>query len=144
MTKKIEDKLLLLRAKKFADSIEGIDSIFISLLGNDMLLWHRDKLTIANAIDNGNGRICFEQPARMDELIRAVISTLGIEGGFSCWLVYEGRCGMLSCLNNAHSFLTSIFRTNNTYDISLIFESPEKVISISDNEYNVDIYYEIK
>lgn len=36
MITKIEEKLLLLRAKKFADKLEGLESFSISLLGKDV------------------------------------------------------------------------------------------------------------
>jgi len=144
MTNKIEEKILMLRAKKFADNLEGLESFSISLLGDDVFSWHRDKLKKANAIDDRNGNVFFEQPVRVDELISAVISLLNIDAQFSCWLLYEGRCGIFARGKDFHVFLVSIFKLNNTYDLSLVFESPDRVISISDNEYDVDIIYEIK
>lgn len=144
MITKIEDKLLLLRARKFADNLEGLESFSISLLEKDAFLWHRDELKMANAIDNKNERVCFKQPVAEDKLIEAVISLLNIGEHFICWLVYEGRCGIFIRGNDFHLFLVSIFRLNNTYDVSLIFESPDRVITISDSEYDVDIYHKLK
>ncbi|WP_318390466.1 hypothetical protein [Enterobacter sp.] len=144
MINKIEEKLLLLRAKKFADNLEGLESFSISLLGNDIFAWHRDKLKKSYAIDDRNERICFEQPVGTDQLIGAVISLLSIDKQFSCWIFYEGRCAIFVRGDDFHVFLVSMFKLNKTYDLSLIFESPDRVISISDNEYDVDIYYEIK
>lgn len=144
MLNKIEEKLLLLKAKKFADNLEGLESFSISLLENDNFSWHRDKLKKANAIDDRNDNVFFEQPAGADELISAVTSLLNIDTQFSCWLLYEGRCGIFVRVSDFHIFLVSIFKLNKTYDLSLIFESPDRVITISDNAYNVDIYYEIK
>lgn len=57
MINKIEEKLLLLRAKKFADNLEGVESFSISLLENDIFSWHRDKLKKANAIDDRNDNV---------------------------------------------------------------------------------------
>ncbi|PKA30688.1 hypothetical protein CWR41_12580 [Cedecea lapagei] len=142
MKNKIEDKLLLLRAKKFADNLEGLDFFSIYPLDNDIFLWHREKLKTAYAIDNTNDKISLEQPVKTNEIIRIMASLLKIENKTSCWLVYEGRSVISACVNDFHSFLTSVFRLNKTYDISLLFQSPDRVISISDNEYDVDIYYE--
>lgn len=144
MNNKIEEKLLLLRAKKFADNLEGLESFSISLLENDVFSWNRDKLKIASAIDDRNERVRFEQPVEESELISTIISLLGINKNFSCWLVHEGRCGIFVRGNDFRSFLSSIFRINKTYDMSLIFESPDRVISINDNEYDVDIFYKLK
>lgn len=142
MKNKIEDKLLLLRAKKFADNLEGLDFFSIYQLDNDIFSWHREKLKIAYAIDNTNDKISLEQPVKMNEIIRIMASLLKIENKTSCWLVYEGRSVISVCVNDFHSFVTSVFRLNKTYDISLLFQSPDRVISISDNEYDIDIYYE--
>ncbi|TBR63340.1 MULTISPECIES: hypothetical protein [unclassified Escherichia] len=144
MINKIEEKLILLRAKKFTDNLEGLESFSISLLGNDIFLWHRDELKMANAIDNKNERVLFKQPVAEDKLINAVISLLNIDKIFLCWLVYEDRCGIFIRGNDFKLFLASVFRLNNSYDASLIFESPDRVISISDNEYDVDIFYKLK
>lgn len=144
MITKIEEKLLLLRAKKFADKLEGLESFSISLLGKDVFLWHRDELKAANSIDNKDERVCFKQPVAEDKIISAVISLLKIDKQFFCWLVYEGRCGIFVRGSDFHLFLASIFRLNHTYDVSLIFKSPDRVIAISDNEYDVDIYHKLK
>lgn len=144
MINKIEAKLLMLRARKFADKLEGLELFSISLLDNDDFFWHRDKLKIANTIDDKNHRVCLEQPVEIDKLIITITSLLGVDKQFSCLLIYEGRCGVFVRGNDFHSFLVSAFRLNRTFDLSLIFEFPDRVISISDNEYNVDIYYEIK
>ncbi|EAM6796398.1 hypothetical protein E0G74_22480, partial [Salmonella enterica] len=85
MITKIEEKLLLLRAKKFADKLEGLESFSISLLGKDVFLWHRDELKAANSIDNKDERVCFKQPVAEDKIISAVISLLKIEKQFFCW-----------------------------------------------------------
>lgn len=144
MITKIEAKLLLLKARKFADNLKGTDSVSIALLDKDAFLWHRDELKMANAIDNKNERVCFKQPVAEDKLIDTVISLLNIGEHFLCWLVYEGRCGIFVRGNDFHLFLSSIFRLNNTHDVSLIFESPDRIISISDNEHDVDIYHKLK
>ena len=59
----------------------------------------------------------------------------------SCRLVFEGKSVISACVNDFYSFITSVFILNKTYDISLLFQSPDRVISISDNEYDVDFYY---
>ncbi|EBP7422060.1 hypothetical protein AIS34_13490, partial [Salmonella enterica] len=94
MITKIEEKLLLLRTKKFADNLEGIESFSISLLEKDVFLWHRDELKAANSIDNKDERLCFKQPVEEDKIISAVISLLKIDKQFFCWLVYEDMCGI--------------------------------------------------
>lgn len=140
MKNKIEDKLLLFRAKKFAVNLEGLNSFSIYPLDNDIFLWHREKLKTAYAIDNRNHKISLEQPVKMNEIIRTMTSLLKIEKT-SCCLVFEGKSVISACVNDFYSFITSVFRLNKTYDISLLFQSPDRVISISDNEYDVDFYY---
>ncbi|EAA7007515.1 hypothetical protein AVW22_24295, partial [Salmonella enterica] len=102
------------------------------------------ELKAANSIDNKDERLCFKQPVEEDKIISAVISLLKIDKQFFCWLVYEDMCGIFVRGSDFHLFLVSIFRLNHTYDVSLIFESPDKVIAINDNEYVVDIYHKLK
>ncbi len=79
MKNKIEDKLLLFRAKKFAVNLKGLNSFSIYPLDNDIFLWHREKLKTAYAIDNRNDKISLEQPVKMNEIIRTMTSLLKIE-----------------------------------------------------------------
>ena len=140
MKNKIEDKLLLFRVNKFAVNLEGLNFFSIYPIENDIFLWHREKLKTAYAIDNRNDKFSLEQPVKMNEIIRIMTSLLKIEKT-SCCLVFEGKSVISTYVNDFHSFLTSVFRLNKTYDISLLFQSPDRVISISDNVYDVDIYY---
>ncbi|WP_387493223.1 hypothetical protein [Photorhabdus sp. RM96S] len=42
MNKKLEEKLLLLRAKKYIDSIRGIENTSIYFANNDEFQWHKN------------------------------------------------------------------------------------------------------
>lgn len=43
-------------------------------------------------------------------------------------------------VDNFPFFIESIFREQRSYDLTLFFDIPPKVIVVNDNEYHLDIY----
>lgn len=144
MTSRLEEKLLLNRAREFSNNINGIDSFSISLLNEDDFFWHREELKRANAINDEVKKIHFEQPVKERNLVETIIDLLHITNEFTCYFFYEGVVSVCVRGNDFYSFLVSMFKLNDTYDLSLIFKSPDRVFIISDDEYSLDIYYKMK
>lgn len=144
MTSRLEEKLLLNKARKFSNNINGINSFSISLLNKDDFPWHREELKRARAINSEVEKIHFEQPVKERNLVETIVDLLDITNKFTCYFFYEGVVSVCVHGNDFSSFLISMFKLNDTYDLSLIFKSPDRVFIINDDEYSLDIYYRMK
>ncbi|WP_312215348.1 hypothetical protein [Pantoea vagans] len=144
MITKLEEKILLRRASSFAENLKGIESFTVSLLEENDFSWHKKELKIARAIDIKHNGLYFRQPAEENEVITSVLRLMKVDKCFSCCLIFEGLCGVFVSVNDLQSFLQSIFRLSGTYDLSLVFESPDGILNISDDEYEVEVYHKLK
>lgn len=144
MTSRLEEKLLLNKAREFSNKINGIDSFSISMLHKDDFFWHQGELKKTSAINSEVKKIHFEQPIEEINLVETIIDLLNINNNFICYFFYEGVVTICFHGNDFSSFLVSMFKINDTYDLSLIFKSPDRVFVINDDEYSLDIYYKMK
>jgi len=144
MTSRLEEKLLLNRAKEFSNNINGIDFFSISLLNEDDFFWHREELKRAHAINDEVERIYFEQPVKERYLVETIADLLHITNGFTCYFFYEGIVSVCVSGNDFYSFLVSMFKLNDTYDLSLMFKCPDRVFIIDDDEYSLGIFHKMK
>jgi hypothetical protein len=141
MTNNLEEKLLLMRAKRYANDLDGVDVFSISLLKDKDFLWHRQELREANNLCRKIERVIYTKPGDVDGFIKNIMTLLNISNQFSCYLFYEGRVCISICGNDFYRFSMKIIKLNRTYDLSLVFISPDRILSVSDNEYDLDIYY---
>lgn len=141
MTSRIEEKLILHRAKGFAKSIGGIDSYSISLLDDKDFTWHREELKRVNSIKDEIEGFHFEQPVNVKELVEKTIDILHVDNGDACCFIYEGVVSVCVHVNDFRLFLASLFKINDTYGIFLLFKDPDSVFIISDDEHSLRIYY---
>lgn len=144
MITKLEEKMLLRRASNFAENLKGVESFTVSLLEENNFSWHKKELKIARAIDLIHNGLYFEQPAKENEVIASVLRLMKLDKCFSCCLIFAGLCGVFVRVNDFQSFLQSIFKLSGTYDLSLVFESPDGILNISDDECEVEIYHKLK
>ncbi|MDQ1211404.1 hypothetical protein [Pantoea anthophila] len=144
MINKLEEKILLRRASSFAENLKGIESFTVSLLEENDFSWHKKELEIARAIDIKNKGLYFQQPVEESKVIASVLRVMKLDRCFSCCLIFEGLCGVFVRVNDLQSFLQSIFKLSGTYDLSLVFESPDGILNISDDEYEVEVYHKLK
>lgn len=144
MSIKLEEKLLLNRAKKYAAKLKGIGSFSISLLRENDFIWHRKKLIKIHKIDNEIKRKTYSHPIDILDLYRSAIAPLNILNQVHCYLFYEGSvCIFIQC-TDFYSLLDSIFKLEHTYDLSLSFTSPDRILAINDSEYELEVYYVIR
>lgn len=137
----LEEKLLVNRAKKYANELDGVGFYSISLLGKDDFSWHRYKLMEINNIDNKVKHETYSNLINENYLCNKIKMLLKEKDPVNCYFFYEGRvCISIYCIDLKH-LLRSIFRLNNSYDLSLSFILPDRVLAINDSEYKVDLYY---
>ncbi|EGM8095600.1 TPA: hypothetical protein JLP25_004698 [Escherichia coli] len=136
---KIEEKLLILKANKFIQHLDGIDFFNLYLL-NRISPQVRKEIQQAYAIGSTNNRTYLPHPVDINLLMRYLITLSGTDKIFSCWLIYEGKVKIVINGNNFTSFVQSIFREQGTYDLTLFFDITRRVIVVCDNEYDIDIY----
>ena len=140
MNNTLKEKLLLVRAKKYANAINGINRYSISLLRNDDFSWHRQELRKSYSLDH-KGEIIYNHPIKINDLIESIMTLLNIKSIFFCYLLFEGEVCISVNGNDFYNFLMSIFKLEGSYNASLIFTNPDRVLNINDNEYDVDIHY---
>ncbi len=58
-----------------------------------------------------------------------------------CNMFYSGNVSISFYVESFSDFILSLFSINRTYDFSLVFMSPDRVIALSDNEYDIHLYY---
>lgn len=133
--------MLFFRAKKYASGLAGVESFSITNLNQGDFLWHRNELAKINSIDNEKFINYFSHPINTETLVNKVASILHIKKQFSCFFVFEGRCVIFVKGNDFILFLISIFKLNTTHDLALMFELPDRIICISDDENGLYIYY---
>ncbi|ARJ42537.1 hypothetical protein B1H58_11200 [Pantoea alhagi] len=137
----LQNKLNLTKAKSYATKLNGVTSFKISLLHEDDFVWHRKMLKEINKIDNFIERKSFNIPLNINSLISLFASTLNVQKNINCNIFYVGEVCISLCVEDLSAFILSLFSINGTYDFSLAFTSPDRVIVLSDNEYEVEFYY---
>ncbi|MDR1849999.1 MAG: hypothetical protein LBQ75_08160, partial [Zoogloeaceae bacterium] len=140
----LEEKLLLLRARKYANSLaslDGVDAVSVSLLKEDDFLWHRQEMRKTYAIDREIEGIVYPLPVNADDLIQQITGLLDLSDQFSCYFFYEGACIITINGNSFRKFLMSFFEMQQTYDLGLIFINPDRILTVDDGEYDLFIYH---
>ena len=140
MKTNLKDKLNLIKAKNYASKIDGVSSFNISFLHENEFVWHREKLMEINKIDNIIKKKVFNLPIKRNVLVREVESTLNVKKDTICNLFYYENICISFCVENFSNFILSLFKINRTYDFSLTLTSPDRVIVLSDNEYDIHLY----
>ncbi|MBI0037823.1 hypothetical protein H3T61_06250 [Gilliamella sp. B14384H2] len=141
MKTSLKDKLNLFRARDYATKLNGISSFNVSLLHDNEFIWHRKMLIEINKIDNDIKKIFFNLPINRNVLAREVESILNIKKDIMCNMFYSGNVSISFYVESFSDFILSLFSINRTYDFSLVFTSPDRVIALSDNEYDIHLYY---
>ncbi|EGN3009122.1 hypothetical protein ACUVOY_005157 [Escherichia coli] len=137
----LEDKLNLIRAKDYASQLNGVTSFDVSFLRKNDFMWHREMLMAINKTDNIIERRVFNLPLNINDLARDVESTLNVKKDILCNIFYNGDVCISLHVENFSNFILSLFSINETYDLSLAFTFPDRLIVLSDNEYDVQLYY---
>lgn len=141
MKTSLKDKLNLFRARDYATKLDGVSSFNVSLLHDNEFIWHRKMLKEINKIDNDIKKIFFNLPINRNILAREVESILNIKKDIMCNMFYSGDVSIFFYVESFSDFILSLFSINRTYDFSLAFTSPDRVIVLSDNEYDIHLYY---
>ncbi|RAX06517.1 hypothetical protein [Photorhabdus bodei] len=139
MNKKLEEKLLLLRAKKYIDSIRGIENVSIFFINNDEFQWHMD---VYNSILRRNEMPEYKLalPVNKEDVCSYMQSKINIGEDNSYYMFFEGRTIISFHIVNLHDFLSSHFLLNNTFDINVLSLNPMRVIDMSEDEYELNIF----
>ncbi|KAB5619254.1 hypothetical protein F7234_22355 [Pseudomonas putida] len=92
--------------------------------------------TLAQKAD---GRL-LPHPAKVHEVISAVIDASNINKNFECWLFFENKIGLNFYGYDFGAFLGSLFRLDKNYDAQLAFTDPDFIISLSDDEHAIEMH----
>ena len=76
LREKLREKLLLFRARKYADKLNGINHYSISLLNDGDFAWHRQELSKSYSL-SFKGEIVYDHPITADDLIQSIMTLLG-------------------------------------------------------------------
>lgn len=140
----LEKKLLYIKAKEYVSQLKGIESFTISYINNEDYIWHRQQLKLFFNIDQIGREITINHPINPKELIEVVSELLKNNDFLKCIKLFEEKIAIHLNINNLDAFLNSIFKYNQTFDLSLLFLEPERILIINDKEYEIFLHYFIK
>ncbi|WP_141673027.1 hypothetical protein [Gilliamella sp. App6-5] len=141
MNNKLEKKLLYIKAKEYVSQLKGIESFTISYVNDEDFVWYKKQLKLFFKIEQIDSRMTLEHPISKKKLIEIVNNILKNNGFSKCIQLFEEKIAIHLNINNLDEFLNSIFRYNQTFDLSLLFLKPERILVINDDEYEVHLHY---
>ncbi|NUF50234.1 hypothetical protein [Gilliamella sp. ESL0250] len=141
MNNKLEKKLLYIKAKEYVSQLKGIESFTISYVNDEDFVWYKKQLKLFFKIEQIDSRMTLDHPISKKKLIEIVNKTLKNNGFSKCIQLVEEKIAIHLNINNLDDFLNSIFRYNQTFDLSLLFLEPERILVINDDEYEVYLHY---
>ncbi|PIT13076.1 hypothetical protein BGI33_02900 [Snodgrassella alvi] len=141
MNNKLEKKLLYIKAKEYVSQLKGIESFTISYVNDEDFVWYKKQLKLFFKIDQIDSLITLEHPISKKELIEIINKILKNKTFSKCIQLFEEKIAIHLNINNLDDFLNSIFRYNQTFDLSLLFLEPERILVINDDEYEVHLHY---
>ncbi|OCG61455.1 hypothetical protein A9G30_10525 [Gilliamella sp. Fer4-1] len=142
MNNKLEKKLLYKKAEEYVSQLEGIESFTISSVNNEDFIWYKEQLKIFFKIDQIDSEIRLEHPISQKKLIEIINNTLN-NNFFKCIQLFEEKIAIHLNINHLDNFLNSIFKYNQSFDLSLLFLQPERILVINDDEYEIYLHYRI-
>ncbi|MWP61182.1 hypothetical protein [Gilliamella sp. Pas-s25] len=141
MNNKLEKKLLYIKAKEYVSQLKGIESFTISYVNDEDFVWYKKQLKLFFKIEQIDSRMTLDHPISKKKLIEIVNKILKNNGFSKCIQLVEEKIAIHLNINNLDDFLNSIFRYNQTFDLSLLFLEPERILVINDDEYEVYLHY---
>ncbi|CDH29535.1 hypothetical protein ID858_15845 [Xenorhabdus sp. DI] len=140
MNSKLEEKMLLARAKRYINNIQGIEKISISLSNNDKeFQWHKE---IINSILKGKEipECKLELPVSEEDIYSYLQSKIHIGECNSYYMFFEGMVKFSFNIIDLKRFLSSCYALKKTFDLYVLLLNPMKVIAISEEEYELSFY----
>lgn len=146
MKNSLEEKLMLSKAKAYMKKFESIESFDMVLSDESMCVWHAERLSKIRKIDidlsayqsSNNEKISC--PINKFDFIKKIEKKCNVENKFSCsffrngvFISVRGEC--------FSSFLKELFDINDTFDFSLMFFLPNRLIAANDNDHDVELFY---
>ncbi|WP_145956867.1 hypothetical protein [Xenorhabdus miraniensis] len=121
------------------DKIHGIKNVSMSLINEEEFQWHRE---IHNRILKGEEipECKLELPVNEEDIYSYMQSKIHIGECNSHYMLFEGLAIISFNIVDLHDFLSSYFALNKTFDISMLSLNPMRVIVISDEEYELNIF----
>ncbi|PHM33525.1 hypothetical protein Xmau_04519 [Xenorhabdus mauleonii] len=142
MNNKLEEKLLLSKAKRYIDKIQGIKNLSISLVNEEEFQWHRE---VYSRILKGKEipECKLELPVSREDVYSYMQSKIHIGECSSYYIFFEGLVIISFNIVSLHDFLSSYFALNKTFDISVLSLNPAMIIVISEEEYELNIFAKV-
>jgi hypothetical protein len=142
MNNRLEKKLLYKKAKEYVSQLEGIESFTISYVNDEDYIWYKEQLKLFFKIDQIDSEIRLEHPISKKKLIEIINKILN-NNFFKCIQLFEEKIAIHLNINYLDNFLNSIFKYNQSFDLSLLFLEPERILVINDDEYEIYLHYRI-
>jgi hypothetical protein len=142
MNNRLEKKLLYKKAKEYVSQLEGIESFTISYVNDEDFIWYKEQLKLFFKIDQIDSEIRLEHPISKKKLIEIINKILN-NNFFKCIQLFEEKIAIHLNINYLDNFLNSIFKYNQSFDLSLLFLEPERILVINDDEYEIYLHYRI-
>ncbi len=139
MNNKLQEKLLLLRAKKYINRIRGIKNIAVNLDDYTQFQWHRDIYNkILRRSELPEYKIAL--PASQQDIYLYLQPKINIDKSSCYYMFFEGKVIISFYFADFYDFFLSHMLLNNTFDMNILSLNPDRVIDISEDEYDLNIY----
>ncbi|WP_338804922.1 hypothetical protein WDV76_07105 [Xenorhabdus griffiniae] len=139
MNNKLEEKLLLLRAKRYFDKIHGIENTIMSLSNEKEFQWHKE--ICRNILrDKEKPEFKLNLPLKEEDVCSHVRSKIHIGEDYNYYMFFEGIVVFSFNIINLDEFISSCHALKRTFDICLLLLNPMRVIYMSEEEYELSIF----
>ena len=139
MNSRLDEKLLRLKAKKYVNNLHGVADISMNMESDFTFDWHKkclSKIWRDEEVPNYKLPISTEK----DTVIKYFVNNIKISANVIAYILFEGRLIISFLIFDFESLLSSNMEWIKTYDISLLFLNPNRVIAINENEYDLTIF----
>lgn len=138
---RLNDKLLMSKAKRYAATLQGVEAYEVVMLSDDVLAWQRQALARLRSLEDVGVQGRLNHPVAPGALHDAIVALTGQSGAFACWMLYEGVIGLKLQGSDFKRFVERYLASVSSCDLSLAFEAPDAVLCVNDNEYDVTLHY---
>ncbi|MEY1391210.1 hypothetical protein AB7044_19275 [Providencia stuartii] len=139
MNNNLEEKFLLLRAKKYLDKLKGITDEVVYLDDMVQFKWHKsiyNKILKKSEIP----KYKINLPMKRQDLCIYIQSKINLNENDRYYMFFEIRVIISFIINKLCDFLHSYMFLNNALDMNILSLNPNRVIDISEDEYDLNIY----
>ena len=139
MNNKLDEKLLWLKAKKYINSLDGITNVSIDVMNELAFDWHRSVLSKIWS-DKEKPKRKISLSAKKSDILDCIFHEIKLSENVTCYISLENRLIMSFVIIDFERFFLRNVEWNKTCDTSILLLNPNRVVVISEDEYDLTIF----